>query len=245
MLEGKHVVVISGSSGIGLEVARLASLRGARVTITGRDEVRLKSAAGSVGGDVKTAAFDATDRVALQDFCTQSDMIDHLVSCFGDTEWGSFLDLDETRAREVVEHKFWAQLAIVRAARGKIALDGSLTLTAGTVWDRAPVPIPAAFSVVGNTALEVMVRGLAGELAPIRVNLIEPTVTDTPLFADMDASAKQELFDSYAPLLPIGRIPKPEEVARSYIHLMESGLINGDRIRPDGGPTLSSPRTSE
>jgi NAD(P)-dependent dehydrogenase (short-subunit alcohol dehydrogenase family) len=238
MIRGKRIVVISGSSGIGLEVARQATERGAQVTITGRSADRLKAASGLISSEVGTAAFDATDRAQLEHFFGEFGTIDHLVSCFGDTEWGGFLDLDEKRARAVVENKFWAQLLIVRAARKTIAIDGSIVLTAGTAIDRGIVPYGAAFSVVGNTMLEVLVRGLSAELAPVRINLIEPTVTNTALFDNMTDEARQQLFESVAWKLPIKRIPEPHEVALSYIHLMESDLVNGDRIRPDGGPML-------
>ncbi|MCZ4344068.1 SDR family oxidoreductase [Sphingomonadaceae bacterium G21617-S1] len=239
MLSDKKIIVISGSSGIGLEVARQAASRGARVTITGRSVERLKSAAASLPLSVDTAAFDVTDRSELKRFLAGVGTIDHLVSCFGDTEWGGFLSLDEDRARQVVENKFWAQLMIVREACSIMAKDGSIVLTAGTAVDRGILPYGAAFSVVGNTMLEVLARGLAAELAPVRVNLIEPTVTNTPLFAGMTDQAREELFQNFARLLPLKRIPEPHEVARSYIHLMESGLINGDRVRPDGGPMLA------
>jgi NAD(P)-dependent dehydrogenase (short-subunit alcohol dehydrogenase family) len=238
MLQNKRVVVISGSSGIGLEVARQAVERGASVTITGRSVARLHRAAEAIGPNRATAAFDVTDRSELVRFFDGLGTFDHLVSCFGDTEWGSFLELDEARARAVIENKFWTQLFIVRAARDQIARDGSIVLTAGTTMDRGPVPYAAAFSVVGNTMLEVLVRGLCTEMAPVRVNLVEPTVTDTGLFADMAEDAKRKLFNDVASVLPIQRIPRPQEVARSYIHLLESGLVNGDRIRPDGGPML-------
>lgn len=239
MIRDKHVVVISGSSGIGLEVARQAAERGAKVTITGRSTERLAAAAASISQNVATASFDATDRVSLGRFFDGFGTIDHLVSCFGDTEFGSFLDLDEKRAREVIENKFWAQLFIVRAARNYIARDGSIVLTAGTAFDRAVVPYATAFSAVGNTMLEVLVKGLSAELAPIRVNLVAPTLTNTALFDGMTQEARRKLFEDFAPKLPIMRVPQPHEVARSYIHLMESGLVNGDRIRPDGGPMLA------
>lgn len=236
MIDGKQVVVIAASSGIGLEVARQAALRGALVTLTGRNRDRLKAAADSIGTSVTTAAFDATDRTQLSNFVQQLGRIDHLVSCIGDTEWGAFLELDEHRAREVVELKFWAQLSIVREVHRSMVKGGSITLTAGTSVDRGLLPYKAAFSVLGNTMLEVLVRGLSAEMAPVRVNLVEPTVTNTPLFSQMTEEHRRELFARFGSSLPIGRIPEPHEVARSYIHLMESDLVNGDRIRPDGGP---------
>jgi NAD(P)-dependent dehydrogenase (short-subunit alcohol dehydrogenase family) len=238
MLDARHVIVVAGSAGIGAEVARQAAERGARVTITGRDPDRLAKAAASMPAAVDTAAFDGTDRAAVGRFFAEIDRIDHLASCIGFTERGTLLDHDEDRARMVFENKIWAQLFIVRTAHAKVARDGSIVLTGGTSADRAIFPHFSAFSVVGNTALGALVKGLAGEIAPVRINVVEPTLTETALVGPR-TPARDELFARFAARSPVGRIPQPAEVARSYIHAMESGLINGDRLRPDGGPSFS------
>ncbi len=238
MLEGKRVVVIAGSSGIGADVARQAAEKGARVTITGRDPERLQSAAAAMPPGVETVAFDATDRAKVIEFFAGCGPIDHLVSCVGFTEQGTLLGHDEDRARMVLEHKFWAQLFIVRAAHAQIARDGSIVLTGGTSDERAIFPHFSAFSVIGNTAVGALVRGLAGEIAPVRINVVEPTLTQTPLLGPITA-AVEELMARFVRSSPAAKVPQPADVARSYIHAMESGLINGDRLRPDGGPSFS------
>jgi NAD(P)-dependent dehydrogenase (short-subunit alcohol dehydrogenase family) len=238
MLNGKKIVVLAGSSGIGAEVARQSAERGAIVTITGRDPERLKSTAASMPIAVKTVAFDATDRKQVTEFFANHGAIDHLVSCIGHTERGSLLGHDEAAARRVFEHKLWAQLFIVRTAVAQVAADGSIVLTGGTSEARAIFPHFSAFSIVANTALGAMVKGLAGEIAPIRINVVEPNLTQTPLIGPITDEVKA-LFGRFIAKSPVGRIPQPADVARSYIHAMESGLVNGDRLRPDGGPSFS------
>jgi NAD(P)-dependent dehydrogenase (short-subunit alcohol dehydrogenase family) len=238
MLEGKHVVVIAGSSGIGAAVARQAAEKGARVLITGRDEERLKRAIASMPTGVESKSFDATDRTMVSEFFAQAGQIDHLVSCVGFTEQGSLLDHDEEGARKVFEHKFWAQLFIVRTAISQISRDGSITLTGGTSEDRAIVPHFSAFSVVANTAVGALVKGLAGEIAPVRINVVEPTLTQTALLGPI-TPAVEALLERFVKSSPAAKVPQPEDVARSYIYAMESGLANADRIRPDGGPSYS------
>lgn len=237
-LSGARVVVLGGSSGIGLAVAAEAARRGANVVIAGRDRARLATAAAKVGEGAQTEAFDATDQAALAGFFGRGGAIDHLVSCIGFSERGTLLGHAEDRARLVIEHKFWSQLRIVREAAPVMARSGSITLTGGTSADRAGVPHMAAFSIIGNTMLGALVQGLAAEIAPVRINVVEPTVTDTPLLDVLPPEAKGRYFEAFCATTPIGRVPQPEEVALSYIHAMESGLINGDRLRPDGGPTL-------
>ncbi len=138
----------------------------------------------------------------------------------------------------VLEHKFWAQLFIVRTAHAQIARDGSIVLTGGTSEDRAVFPHFSAFSIIGNTAVGALVKGLAGEIGPVRINVVEPTLTQTPLLGPITA-AVEELFRKFIKSSPAAKVPQPGDVARSYIHAMESGLINGDRLRPDGGPSFS------
>jgi NAD(P)-dependent dehydrogenase (short-subunit alcohol dehydrogenase family) len=238
MLKGKRVVVIAGSSGIGAAVAQQAAEKGAKVMITGRDADRLAAAAAAMAGGVKTFAFDATDRSKVIEFFATLGSIDHLVSCVGFTERGSLLDHDEERARMVFEQKFWAQLFIVRVAHKQIARDGSIVLTGGTSEARAIYPHFSAFSVIGNTAVGALAKGLAAEIAPVRINVVEPNLTQTPLLGEI-TPALQALLARFTAKSPVARIPQPAEVARSYIHAMESGLINGDRLRPDGGPSFS------
>jgi NAD(P)-dependent dehydrogenase (short-subunit alcohol dehydrogenase family) len=238
MLKGKRVVVIAGSSGIGAAVARQAAEKGAKVTITGRDADRLGAAAATMPAGVETAAFDGTDRSKVIEFFSRIGSIDHLVSCIGFTERGSLLEHDEERARMVFEHKFWAQLFIVRVAHKQVARDGSIVLTGGTSEARAIYPHFSAFSIIGNTALGALVKGLAAEIAPVRINVVEPNLTQTPLIGAI-TPAVQAMFARFIAKSPVARIPQPAEVARSYIHAMESGLINGDRLRPDGGPSFS------
>jgi NAD(P)-dependent dehydrogenase (short-subunit alcohol dehydrogenase family) len=238
MLKGRRVIVIAGSSGIGAAVARQAAEKGARVTITGRDTKRLAAAVATMPAGVETSAFDATDRAQVTQFFSQIGAIDHLVSCIGFTERGSLLEHDEARARKVFEYKFWTQLFIVRTTHRQLARDGSIVLTGGTSQARAIYPHFSAFSVIGNTALGALVKGLAAEIAPVRINVVEPTLTQTPLIGEI-TPAVQALFARFIAKSPTAKIPQPEEVARSYLHAMESGLINGDRLRPDGGPSFS------
>ena len=238
MLVGKRVIVIAGSSGIGAEVATQAATKGAHVTITGRSMDRLEAAASSMQAGVEVAAFDATDRTQVAEFFGIYGEIDHLVSCIGFTERGTLLSHDEDRARMVFDHKLWAQLYIVRQALPHMLPEGSIVLTGGTTAGRAIYPHFSAFSVVANTALGAMVKGLAAEIAPIRINVVEPTLTNTPLVA-LPAADKEVFFARFIAKSPIARVPQPEDVARSYVHAMESRLINGDSLRPDGGPSFS------
>jgi NAD(P)-dependent dehydrogenase (short-subunit alcohol dehydrogenase family) len=182
--------------------------------------------------------FDGTDPAQVAGFFARAGHIDHLVSCIGFSERGSLLSHAEERARLVIEHKFWSQLRIVRNAVPVMTPTGSITLTGGTDADRSGVPHAAGFSILGNSLLAAMVQGMAGEIAPIRINVVEPTLTDTPLIDVLPPDAKARYFEAFAASSPIGRVPRPEEVALSYVHAMESGLVNGDRLRPDGGPTL-------
>jgi NAD(P)-dependent dehydrogenase (short-subunit alcohol dehydrogenase family) len=233
-LEGRTVVVIGATSGIGREVARLAASQGAALVITGRDEGKLDSVGEQLGAS-RTAVLDAHDEDALEAFVEGLDGIDHLVSMVGDSMSGGFMTTTAEIMRHVLMSKFWTNWMIGRLAAGKLRGKGSMTFTAGT--GGRPHEVSASF--VANLGIAALVQGLAVELAPgVRVNAVAPTFMDTPfwkaLTREQFAAAEREVSSN----VPLGRLASVEEVASSYIHLMTNGFITGQVISVDGGVML-------
>ncbi|MFB9619245.1 SDR family oxidoreductase [Brooklawnia cerclae] len=239
-LNGTTVVVVGGSSGIGLRVAELAAERGALIILGGRDPVRLTSAANAVesaGADVTTLTVDAHDPASLGDFFERIEGFDHLVSTIGAPMGGGFLSAPLSEIRRTVESKFFANLNIARLAAGKLRDGGSLTFTSGT-GGRAQ---DAAGSYVGNLAVHAMIEGLAVELAPAaRVNAVAPTWTDTPLWADLPAEERAATKASFAETIPLGRTATIDELASAYLFLMENEFVTGQQLAVDGGIMLGA-----
>jgi NAD(P)-dependent dehydrogenase (short-subunit alcohol dehydrogenase family) len=112
----------------------------------------------------------------------------------------------------------------------------SITYTTGAVSER---PIPN-WTVVNSyaTGLQGMVRGLALDLKPIRVNLVSPGAVDTELWKSMSDEAKKGMFEELEKKTPVGHVAKPEELAESYLYLMKDTNITGAMISSSGGHLL-------
>ena len=230
-LDGQTVVVLGGSAGMGLETARLARAEGAEVVITGRNEDRLKQAAGDVDAS-GIAAFDATDPVALTGFFTDfSGPIDHVFITAGGPYYGLLEDLDLADAQKHIGIELTLPLYVGRAARGKVR--GSLTFIGGT-GARRPGPGLIVTSAMTN-AQPSLIAGLAIEIAPIRVNLIAAGFVDTPLSARLLGDDLEKRREQLRATLPIGRVVGPADVAALAVHLMTNTALTGATYDIDGG----------
>ncbi len=181
-LAGQTVVVIGGSSGIGLETARRARSEGADVVLTGRNPERLQRAARELGA-VSSTTFDTTDFDRLEQFLDElPEAIDHIMVTAGGPYYARLADIDFAQARRNVDEMFWARLHIARRAAGKVRPGGTLLFIGGTGGRR-----PAAGTLIAafTAAMPALTKALALELAPVRVNLIAPGFVDTPLSASL------------------------------------------------------------
>ncbi|MEV0613495.1 SDR family oxidoreductase [Nonomuraea sp. NPDC050404] len=230
-LLGQTVVVIGGSSGIGLETARRARDEGAEVVITGRDPDRLKQAAMDVGAQ-HMEAFDAGDTTALASFFHDlPGPIDHVMVTAGRPHYGPLLDMDAAAARQAISAHMVLALEVARHAVGKMRSAGTLLLMGGTGGRRVGHGIGAAVTA----ALPPFTAALALELAPVRVNLIAAGFVDTPLSASLLGDRLEERRAELRAMLPIGRVVGPDDVAALAVHLMSNTALTGATYDIDGG----------
>lgn len=232
-LAGQTVIVIGGSSGIGLETARLAVTEGAAVTITGRDPGRLAAAARDVGAQ-RSAAFDVYDADALKGFFDGvPGPIDHVLVTAGAPSYGPLLEMDAAQASFALSSHIVSSLAVARNVVGKLRAGGSLLLVGGTGGRRVRRGlgiVPAA-----SAALPPFTAALALEMAPARVNLIAPGFVDTPLSASLLGDQLSARRDQLRAALPIGRVVGPADVAALAVHLMANQALTGATYDVDGG----------
>ncbi|MGN6650041.1 SDR family oxidoreductase [Trinickia sp.] len=234
-LAGRHVTVVGGTSGIGLAVARRAAREGAEVTLVGRDSARLRRAADEIGGARQCIGdlHDASSFTAL--FDTLPD-IDHLVVTAGTASLKTLRESTPDDLRRVVEERLVGPLSMVRAALGRLRPTGSIVLTSGLLAER---PIRTGAILAGAVAaIEAIVRSLALELTPIRVNAVSPGLVDTPLLDSFFGETKTETLTSAAAALPAGRIGRPDDIAQAVYLLLTSGFITGEVLHVDGGGRL-------
>lgn len=235
-LSEKKVVVIGGSSGMGLAVAKMAADEGAEVVIAGRSVQKLRRAADEIRQPVETRSLDVTQEREVKEFFAESGELDHLVVTAATGVAGGFLELDTPSFRQVFDSKFWGQYFAARYGAQRIREGGSLTLFSGVAAAK-PVAGLSAYAAV-NGAVEALCRSLAVELAPLRVNAVSPGIVDTPAYAGMPPSERKKMFDSLAARLPARRVGRPEDVATAVVALMKNGYATGSVLSVDGGHRL-------
>lgn len=239
-LMGKKIVVIGGSSGIGLGVATASVERGAEVVIVGRSQDKLLNARRILanGGGVKTVTADMTREQEIAAVFAGIGTFDHLVSTAGTPPPGEpVADADAEIIRRFIENKLIGAVLVAKYAVRTLKPGGSMTFTSGINKDRPPVPGGAVVSAVAGS-FSYLARALSLELAPSRVNVVSPGWVDTPMFDELVGDAKMGYFASMAARLPVGRIAAPRDVAPAYLFAMESDFTTGETIHIDGGQRL-------
>jgi NAD(P)-dependent dehydrogenase (short-subunit alcohol dehydrogenase family) len=234
-LAGQTVVVIGGSSGMGLETARRARTEGADVVLVGRNADRLAAAAHDVGAR-STAAFDVTDFERLGKFFDSlPGRIDHIMVTSGGPYYPRLSEIDFDKARQNFESEVAMPLQIARHAKSKVRPGGTLIFMSGT-GGRSPgaSPLLATFTA----GLPALTRSLAVEIAPVRVNLIAAGFVDTPLSAAILGDQLEARREQLRRILPIHRVVGPADVAALAVHLMTNTALTGATFDIDGGQQL-------
>lgn len=234
-LRDQTVVIIGGSSGIGYAVAEGALAEGARVVIGSSSQARVDAALQRLGTDASGAAVDVRDEESVAAFFGMLGRFDHLVFTAG--EPGVFAPaplarLDIAAADEGLKVRFWGALRAVQHAQPRLSAQGSITLTDGLLahLPRKGVPLATAFA----GAAEHLVRGLAVDLAPIRVNAVCPGPVLTERLAQLPADMIRQITERQ----PLPRAADPAEVAQAYLYLMRGGYTTGQVLIVDGGRML-------
>jgi NAD(P)-dependent dehydrogenase (short-subunit alcohol dehydrogenase family) len=238
-LVDKKIVVIGGSSGIGLGVAAAALKREANVVIVGRSPERLQAAERMLDaeGRVRSLAADMTKEVDVAQMFDAVGAFDHLVSTAGILPPGDPIGRTDVEVvRRFVDNKLIGAIVLAKHALRTLKGGGSMTFTSGINKDRPPIPGGSVVSAIAGS-FGYLARALAQELAPTRVNVVSPGWVDTPMW-DIVGAAKSGFFVDTAARLPVGRIATPADVAPAYIYLMESEFTTGETIRIDGGHSL-------
>lgn len=235
---GKCVVVAGGSSGMGLALVERLATDGAVVTVLGRNAERLSAVHEKLGDNVETLVCDITDEDQVAAAFAGMGEIDHIVTTAAEIEGAYRLlpDIERAAAQRVVESKFYGPLFLAKHGAPKLRANGSITYTSGIAAYRPS----ARGSVVAavNAALEGLVRALAVELAPIRINAVSPGWVDTPIWSFVAGEAKDATLRAMAERLPVGRVGAPEDIAGAILFLMENSFTTGSVLHVEGGHRL-------
>jgi NAD(P)-dependent dehydrogenase (short-subunit alcohol dehydrogenase family) len=231
---GPHIVIVGGTSGIGLATAKLFVARRARVTIVGRDREKLAAALPSLGPSGAGEAFDASDRMALDAFFSRVAPIDHMIlAASAGSGAGPFAELEARALRRGFEGKFWVHWHAAQSALPHIGEGGSITFVTAASSRKAG-PGTSGLAAI-NGALESLARTLARELAPLRVNAVSPGVIDSPWWADKPAG----MFEAASRSAPLARPGAVDEVAEAIAFLVGNRFVTGVVLDVDGGLHLT------
>jgi NAD(P)-dependent dehydrogenase (short-subunit alcohol dehydrogenase family) len=235
-LTGTLVVILGGSSGIGLATARAAKTAGAEVIITGRNPARLEAARATLGTGGRAQVLDAADEGRTRDFFNDLGPLDHLFITAGALVFDAKLAPATADLEPALATRFWGALFAAKYAAPQMRAGGSITFTSGTAG-RRPLPGTAVASA-SCSAVDSLARALAVDLAPLRVNSIQPGYVDTPLFDALLGANRDSVLAAAAERLPVKRIGRPEDIADAVLFLMRNGYVTGINLVVDGGGLL-------
>ncbi len=235
-LTRKKIVIIGGSSGIGLGIAKACVAANGEVIIASRNPHKLKEAQKSIGKELLSYALDISNPEQLARFFKKIGRFDHLLTPAAAVSWGPFSQMSAADEQASFNSKFWGQYYSAKLGFSEINPGGSIVFFAGC-WSQRPI-LGAAIPASINAAIEGLGRALALELSPLRVNVISPGIIDTPVFSTMSAAERKKFFEQKAKSLPVKKIGKPEDVAMTAIYLMTNPYMTGSTIYVDGGETL-------
>src|SRR5471032_2317791 len=225
-LHGQRVIVMGGSSGIGLAVAHAALRSGADVTVVSSQLARIEKA-------LEYLASEA----AIERYFRTSGRFDHLVYTAGDSlRLLPLAEADLGDVRSAFNLRYWGALAAAKHSASRLRDGGSITLTSGIASRRPRAGWVFGASVCG--AVEALTRALAVELAPLRVNAVAPGLVATELWREMPEPARRAMYQQAGDALPVGRVGSAGDIAAAYLFLMSSGFATGQTHVVDGGAVL-------
>jgi len=235
-LENKKVVIIGGSSGIGLATAKAVVAAGGNVIIASRSESKLNKAKAEIGVGVEAYSLDVASEERVKSFFEKVGNFDALVITAVAAVMGPFLEIESDLARQAFEIKFWGEYYAAKHGAVKLNTGGSITFFSG-VASQKPVANLSALAAA-NGAVEALARSLAVELKPIRVNVVSPGLVATPAYDGMPEAQRQDYFDSVAASLPVKRVAQPEDIAQAVLYLIQNKYTTGTVIDVNGGAFL-------
>jgi NAD(P)-dependent dehydrogenase (short-subunit alcohol dehydrogenase family) len=236
-LNGKRIVVLGGTSGIGLAVAQAAAREGAAVVVASSSRARVDEALQVLPRGAEGRVVDLLDEAAIQAVFETVGAFDHLAFTAGESlKLGLLAETDTTAARRFFDLRYWGAFNAAKHAAPRILPGGSMVFTSGLAASKPHPGWTVASSIC--SAMEGFTRALAVELAPLRVNIVSPGVVRTPLWAGMTETDREALYQRQAETLLVGHVGEAEEIAEAYLYLMRQTYGTGQVLVLDGGALL-------
>lgn len=227
-------LIVGGTSGIGKHLAAVLAARGEEVVITGRDAARAEAAAREIGGSTRSLALDLADPASIAGRLADLGSVKNLVIAAIERDDNSVRKFDVARAQRLVTLKLVGYPEVVHVLSSRFTPDASVVLFGGLAKER---PYPGSTTVTTvNGGVNNMIKTLAVELAPVRVNAVHPGIVgDSPAWNGKPPAVLQRVVDR----TPLGRLVTMQEVSDSVLFLLDNQGINGINIYVDGGWLLT------
>jgi NAD(P)-dependent dehydrogenase (short-subunit alcohol dehydrogenase family) len=231
----QRLLIIGGTSGMGLATAQLAMELGGEVTVASRSRAKIDRTLAKLGGNACGQILDVTNDGQVMEFFSESAAYDHVVVTGSEVKIASVRELPLEAAKASFESKFWGFYRVAKYAN--IKPGGSLSVIAGFLATR-PQAGRALMGAI-NGALESLVQGLALELKPVRVNALSPAMVNTDMWASMGDEAREATFAKMRALYPAGVIGEPMDIARQLLLLAGTKYATGTIVTLDGGASIA------
>jgi len=236
-LKGKKVVILGGSSGIGFATAKAAATAGGEVIIVSGNQQRIEKALAELPAGSQGFGVDLRNEDQVSNLFVKIGRFDHLVFTAGESlQVDTIGDLEVDAAKQFFDLRYWGAFISVKYASPYVNDGGSITLTGGC----ASLRPGKGWSLVASicAAMEGFTRAMAIELAPVRVNMVMPGVVRTSLWDGMENAEREGMYDHFSDQLPVKYVAGPEDIAQSYLYLMQQKYSTGQRVIVDGGFVL-------
>jgi NAD(P)-dependent dehydrogenase (short-subunit alcohol dehydrogenase family) len=235
--ESERIVILGGTSGIGLATAERAAADGATVIVASSSAERIDAALERLPASAEGYTVDVRREEQVRDLFNRLGSFDHLAFTAGETlKIGAIEDTDLEAARLGLDVRLWGAYAAVKHAVAHLRPGGSIVLSSGIAGTRPEPDWTVAASICG--ALDALTRALAVELAPIRVNAVAPGVVRSDLWRQMSEEDRSAMYDSLSEALPVGRVGEVGDIAHTFLYLMRNGYSSGTIVTVDGGSVL-------
>lgn len=234
-MEHKKIVIIGGSSGMGLATAKMLHSLGHEIVIASRSKDKLKKAVQEIG-KAESCVLDVTNEKDIARFFDFVGPFDHLITSAASFTMGPFLKMPLNEARDFFDSKFWGQYLAAKLGAPHIRKGGSITFFCGVAGQKPFMHFAAGSAI--NAAIEGLTRALALELSPIRVNAISPGTVVTPVWDGLPEKERLAEFEETARRLPVKRVGQPEDIAKAVCYLIQCGYATGSIVYVDGGARI-------
>jgi NAD(P)-dependent dehydrogenase (short-subunit alcohol dehydrogenase family) len=235
--KSQRIVILGGTSGIGLATAERAAADGATVIVASSRADRVDAALERLPASAEGYVINVRHEEEIRDLFNRLGRFDHLAFTAGETlQIDAIRDTDLDAARRALDVRLWGAYAAVKHAVAHIRPGGSIVLSSGIAGTRPEPNWTIAASVCG--ALDALTRALAVELAPIRVNAVAPGVVRSDLWREMSEEDRSAMYDSLSEALPVGRVGEVADIADAFLYLMRNGYSSGTIVTVDGGSVL-------